>query len=470
MIVVDEEQFRSLPASIALVRAYNAQARGDVSGTVEYTELALELIPEEDLLARAQATVSLGFTHWASGDLEAAHTALADWIESMQEAGNIVFAVASTYPLADIMIAQGRLRDAVKAYQDSLQLAPHRDEHVQRVVAHLYLGLAMLYHEMDDRKAASQHLEKARELGKQSTLPDWPYRWCLAQAQLKEARGDMEAALDLLDEAKRQTVRSILPGIRPIAALKARVYVRQGRLAKARDWVHERGLSVDDELSYLREFEHVTLARVLIARYRSDGAARSIREALDLLARLLQAAEEGKRMGSVIEVLVLQALAHQAQNDIAHAPARLERALAPLERALALAEPEGYVRIFVDEGPPMAALLTVILEAQRKGREAAEQGTTPNYVSQLRGAFGKAAVLRKSEDNRPVTQLLIEPLSKRELEVLRLLGTELNGPEIALELGVSLTTIRTHTQNIYGKLGVNNRRAAVRRAVELDLL
>jgi LuxR family maltose regulon positive regulatory protein len=144
---------------------------------------------------------------------------------------------------------------------------------------------------------------------------------------------------------------------------------------------------------------------------------------------------------------VLQALAHQAQGNI-------PLALAPLERVLALAEPEGYFRIFVDEGPPMAALL----------REAAKHGTVPNYVSQLRGAFGKA------EGRTPVNQLLIEPLSKRELEVLRLLRTELNGPEIAHELMVSLHTIRTHTQNIYSKLGVNNRRAAVRRAEELDLL
>ena len=149
----------------------------------------------------------------------------------------------------------------------------------------------------------------------------------------------------------------------------------------------------------------------------------------------------------MIEILVLQALAHQAQGDI-------PPALVSLERALTLAEPEGYVRIFVDEGPPMAALL----------QEAAKHGTAANYVRQLRAAFGKA------EGTTPVTQLLIEPLSERELDVLRLLTTELNGPEIARELLVSLNTMRTHTKNTYNKLGVNNRRAAVHRAEELDLL
>ena len=151
-------------------------------------------------------------------------------------------------------------------------------------------------------------------------------------------------------------------------------------------------------------------------------------------------------MGSVIEILVLQALAHEAQDDI-------PPALVSLERALTLAEPQGYVQIFVDEGPPMAALL----------REVAKQGIAPNYVPQLRAAFGK------SERTSPVTQPIIEPLSERELEVLRLLGSELSGPDIARELMVSPNTMRTHTKNIYSKLGVHNRRSAVRRAEELDL-
>ena len=201
-----------------------------------------------------------------------------------------------------------------------------------------------------------------------------------------------------------------------------------------------------DDLSYLREFEHITLARVLLARYAAERAEGSLQEATRLLERLLRAAEEGQRTGSVIEILVLQALAHQARGDI---PA----ALAPLQRAMSLAEPEGYVRIFADEGAPMAALL----------RAAAKQGTTRNYVRRL------LAAVTKTEDSTPASQGLIEPLSERELDVLRLLRTDLDGPDIARELVVSLNTVRTHTKNIYAKLGVNNRRAAVRRARELDL-
>ncbi|MDQ1427237.1 MAG: hypothetical protein QOK39_713, partial [Acidimicrobiaceae bacterium] len=153
------------------------------------------------------------------------------------------------------------------------------------------------------------------------------------------------------------------------------------------------------------------------------------------------------RTGSVIEVLVLQALANQIRGDI-------PSALASLQRALTLAEPEGYIRIFVDEGPPMASLL----------RAATKLGTAPDYVRQLLAA-GSAP-----QDKTPVKQAMIDPLSDREMDVLRLLGTDLNGPDIARHLIVSLNTVRTHTKNIFAKLGVNDRRAAVRRAKELDLI
>jgi len=190
-----------------------------------------------------------------------------------------------------------------------------------------------------------------------------------------------------------------------------------------------------------------------LARYTTEPARRSLHETTRLLERLLRAAEDGGRTGSVIEILVLQALAHQTQGNI---PA----ALAPLERALTLAETEGYLRVFADEGLPMAALLRAAARVTR----GEHQGIAQSYVRRL------LAAVDKTGDSTPVTQGLIEPLSERELEVLRLLGTELDGPDIARELVVSLSTVRTHTRNIYAKLSVNSRRAAVRRAEELDLL
>jgi LuxR family maltose regulon positive regulatory protein len=334
----------------------------------------------------------------------------------------------------------------MRTYERGLQLATEQGEPVLRGTADMYVGMSELHRESDDLHAATQHLLRSKELGEHTGFPQNRYRWRVAMARIREAQGDLDGALDLLDEAERLYMSDFSPNVRPIAALVTRVWVAQGRLGEALDWARERGLSISDDLSYLREFEHITLARVLLARYTSNRADHSMLEAMGLLERLLQAAEEGKRTGSVIEILVLQALAHQTQGDI---PA----ALMPLQQALTLAEPEGYVRMFVDEGPPMAVLL----------EEAAKHGIAPHYVRHLLTALGSTS------DRTPVKQGLIEPLSERELEVLRLLGTGLNGPEIARELVVSLNTMRTHTKNIYSKLGVNNRRAAVRRAEELDL-
>jgi LuxR family maltose regulon positive regulatory protein len=266
-------------------------------------------------------------------------------------------------------------------------------------------------------------------------------------ARIREAEADLSGAIDLLDEAEHLYVGDFSPNVRPVPAVRARVWVAQGRLGDAFGWARERGLSVGDELSYLREFEHVTLARAVLARYGFERAQRSFDEVTPFLDRLLGAAEEGDRTGSVLEILVLQALAHQMHGDIA-------AALRPLERALALAEPEGYVRIFVDEGGPMLILL----------RAAAKRGIAASYVRRLLTAFGQ------TEGGTSATQGLIEPLSARERDVLRLLATDLSGPEIARELIVSLSTVRTHTNRIFAKLGVNSRRAAVRRAEELDLL
>jgi len=278
-------------------------------------------------------------------------------------------------------------------------------------------------------------------------------------ARIREAEGDLDGALELLNEAERVYDGDFSPDVRPVPALRARVQVALGRTGEALGWVREQGLSVEDDLSYLNEFEHITLARVLIARHMTEPSQRSLREATQLLSRLLQAAEDGGRTGSVIEILVLQALARQMQGDM---PA----ALTSLQRALMLSEPEGYVRVFVDEGPPMAILLRA---AARVARGEHEEIAT-RYVRRLLAALDGNGVNTPGRQGLIERQSLIEPLSERELDVLRLLGSDLDGPGIARELVVSLSTVRTHTRNIYAKLGVNNRRAAVRRAEELDLL
>jgi len=257
----------------------------------------------------------------------------------------------------------------------------------------------------------------------------------------------MDGALDLLEEADRRFVRTPVPIIRPIAALKTRIRIAQGKITEALDWVLARDLSVDDDISYLYEFEHMTLARVLIAQETRGLVEGSIHDAKGLLERLLQAAEEGRRMGSVIEISVLLALAHAAQGDI-------PLALVSLERALTLAEPEGYVRTFVDEGKPIEELL----------RKAASRGIQEKYVSKLLAAFGE------TDSFPPSSPALSEQLSRREIEILRLIKSGMSNRLIAKALTVEESTIKTHINNLYSKLGVQSRTQAIARAAELSLL
>jgi len=238
--------------------------------------------------------------------------------------------------------------------------------------------------------------------------------------------------------------------------LKARMRVAQGSLGEALVWACEQGLSAQDDLSYLREFEHITLARVLLARYESDREERSIHETMGLLERLQQAAEEGGRMGSVIEILVLQALAHQAQGE---SPS----ALVALERALTLAEQEGYVRVFVDEGLPMARLLA----------KAAAHEIMPDYTAKLLAALEAEEHKSADESHLPSAlpaQALTEPLSQRELEVLQLIAQGLSNREISERLFLTIITVKGHNRNIFRKLQVRRRTEAVARARELGLL
>ncbi|MGH3150573.1 MAG: LuxR C-terminal-related transcriptional regulator, partial [Streptosporangiaceae bacterium] len=454
MVVADEEEFRSLPGAIELYRSALALARGDVPGTVRHARLVLDLALEEDHLVRAGASGFLGLASWATGDLEAGHSAYAECMAGLRRAGHIADTFGCAIALADIRLAQGRLGEAMRTYEQALQLAGGLGGPVLRGTADMYVGMSEVHRERDDLPAATQQLLRSQELGEAMGLPQNRYRWRVAMARIRQAEGDLDGALDLLDEAERLYVGDYFPNVRPVPALKARVWIAQDRLGEALSWVREQGLSVDDDLSYLREFDHITLARMLLARSRGERAEHSVLDAIRLLERLLAAAEAGGRTGRVIEILVLRALAYHARRDI---PA----ALAGLQRALTLAEPEGYVRAFADEGPPMASLL----------KAAAKQGSAGNYARRLLAAVTAVSETRPDSPVRqaPARQALIDPLSERELDVLRLLGTELDGPAIARELMVSLSTVRTHTKHIYAKLAVTSRRAAVRRAAELDL-
>jgi LuxR family transcriptional regulator, maltose regulon positive regulatory protein len=440
MVVVNEHEFHTLAGSVAVHRAGYALARGNLIETVNHARRALDLAPADDRLTRGGATALMGLAAWASGDLETAYQSYAEGMADVQRGGHLSGTVGRAITLADIRIAQGRLREAMRTYEQALQLAREQGGSIVRGTADLYVGMSELQRERNELDAAVQSLLRSQELGEQSGFAQNRYRWRVAMARIHEARGDLAGTLDLLGQAQPEFMIDFSPDVRPIAAMRARVLLRQGQTGEVVAWAREHGLSVEDDLSYVHEYEHITLARALLA----SGSAV---QASGLLDRLLQAAEHGGRTGSMIEILVLQALAKDVRGD-------MRAALMPLERALTLAEPEGYIRVFVDEGPRLATLL----------QGAAKARIAPGYVQRLLSHFDAATGVPHARQN------LIEPLSERELEVLRLLATDLDGPAIAGQLMVSLNTMRTHTKSIYTKLGVNSRRAAVHRAVELALL
>jgi LuxR family maltose regulon positive regulatory protein len=445
-------ELKSLEGNIALIRASNAQNQGNLVETVKYAELSLQLIPEDDVYLRASAIITLEFTHWTTGNLEESLQGMYAWIENMQNLGNQAFAIASVFAVADMQVILGRLSDAEKSLWQAIQQASALGWEAESITTHHHLGLAMLAHERCDEAVTTQHLKTADELGQRSTLVDWSHRWNIAQAQLKASAGEWDEAIKFLDEAKRGYIKNPIPMVQPVEARKARIYLKQGRLDKAQAWVRERSLSVKDDVNYLGEYEYLTLARTRLAERSFEGVGQ-------LLERLLALAESQKRTGSVIEILLTQALFHQAQGD-------QPQALFALERALTLAEPEGYIRIFVDEGEAMRLLISDF-----RLTIATRAHLLSGYVDRILDFFPqpKKDGLQSKIDNLKSKILLVEPLSERELEVLRLLRSELSGPEIAGRLIVSLNTLRTHTKNIFNKLGVNNRRAAIRRAEELDL-
>jgi len=470
MVVVDKEEFRRLPGMIALLRTAQALARGDMPETVKNARRVLDVAPENDYLMLGGAASTLGLAAWASGDLEAACRMTADGMVNVRLAGYISPAIGGAIVLADIQIAQGHLHEAMTTYERALQWATEPGAPVLRGAADMYVGMSALHREHNDLKTATQHLLTSQALGELAGLPQNPYRWCAAMARIREVQGDLDEALDLLDQAERLYDGAFSPNVRPIATRKVRVWLAQGRLGEALGWAREQGLSVDDGLSYLREFDHITLARVLLVRYLNDRADGCIVGVMRLLERLLKAAEEGGRKGSVIEILVLQAIAYRAQGD-------LPAALLPLQHALALAEPEGYVRMFLDEGSSMMHLFREASACEILPRQG-----LPTYTDMLLAAF--EAEKRKSEakpdllpahplikpESQPAKSMLIEPLSQRELKIIQLISQGLSNREIGERLFLALDTVKGYNRKIFDKLQVQSRTEAIARARELGLV
>src|ERR687885_1799262 len=265
MVVANEEEFRTLPGSVALHRAGYALARGNLVESVNHARRALDLAPEDDHLTRGGATALMGLAAWASGDLETAYQTYARGMADVQRGGDISRTGGRAGTPGDKTRAPGGLAGAMRILQQALQLASEQGGAVVRGTADMYVGVSELQRERNELDAATQSLLRSQELAEQSGFSQNRHRWRVAMARIREARGDLDGALDLLGEVQPLFMIDFSPNVRPIAAVRARLLVRQGRVDEALRWAHEHALSVEDDLSYVHEYEHITLARVLLA-------------------------------------------------------------------------------------------------------------------------------------------------------------------------------------------------------------
>ncbi len=453
------QQAQIIMGYVLTTRAGIASFSGNTTLTVSLARQALELLPEAEVIPRMGAMAGVAQAYLVSGDVTpATEHEIATAVALIRTSDNLFAIVGSIMLLARLRLLQGRLRQAAATYREVVQAVP-RPEVLQTMFTGLlyYFGPGDLLREWNELDVAEHHLAQGIALVKETLTVD-PFVAVFgytALARLQQARGNAPAALATLDAlVQLAKQRHFAPHqMTQGAAVRAQLELAQGHLAAAIRWADSSGLSPnDDDLPYPREGEYLTLARVRIAQARDDPAGPFLQDALRLLDRLLGDAEAKARMGSVLEILVLRALALEAHSD-------RTSALSTLERALVLAEPEGYIRLFVDEGAPMLALL----------RLAQARSSVPGYVATLLGAFGEHNVSELPLAS-PRPSPLVEPLTERERDVLRLLLEGASNQEIARRLVLSVNTVKRHVYNLCGKLGVQSRTQAIIRARNLNLL
>jgi LuxR family maltose regulon positive regulatory protein len=450
---ISAEEGQLLHGQITVLWQALAFHAGDLARSVAFAQQALKLVPPTEPFFRTWLMVAGAYAYRVGGDVTLASEQLVVSVVAQLPAfGEERVLPRATALLARLYVLQGRLQQAMATYAEAAQMAPSKEELTFLVNSPAYyFGLGDVLREQNRLDEAEAYLTQGMDLVGWILDADLMLLGYTTLARLQQARGQYSLALATLAAFIRLAhQRHFSPWLLShVAAVQAQVELAQGNLAIATRWADASGLSAaDDDLSYLREREYLTLARVRIEEGRDDPAGPFLQDALHLLQRLLHDAETKARMGSALEILVLRALAFHAQGD------RTE-ALSTLERALLLAEAEGYVRLFVDEGAPMLALL----------RLAHARGMTPGYVTMLLMAFD-----RKEEASVVRSPALVEPLTEREREVLQWLAAGASNREIARRLVLSLGTVKKHVSNICSKLNVQSRTQAVARARDLHLL
>jgi LuxR family maltose regulon positive regulatory protein len=459
---------------VSALRSFLATWQGRLSRAGAMAQEALEQLPEGEFFLRSIAAWNVGISLLLSGEIEAGSQAFEEVARMGLKAGNVLMSVSALCHLAELRMSQAAYREAEGIYRRALQSALDAQGRPLPIGGMALIGLGEISREWNELETATRYVTEGIECtsrwGDFGALDGY-----IAMARIRQAQSDVQGARDSLQKAQRIALLFDVTDLDDlvVAIHQVRLWLAQGDVEAAVHWLAERGYSLaeapqtraevrlpelekaDDLINrHMRSYEDLLMARTLLALDRPADALPLLDQHIAMLEQ--QGRRRSRRM---IEVLSQKALALQAQGDV-------DQALTCLESALSIAEPGGLMRIFVDEGEPMLQLL----------RQAAARGIALGYVRQLIAAYdlpAQAGMGRAPGDTHTPTQImqpLVEPLSKREMDVLRLLATGMSNPEIANELYIATSTVRSHLKNIYGKLDVHKRWDAVHRAEELGLL
>jgi LuxR family transcriptional regulator, maltose regulon positive regulatory protein len=430
----------------AAARAHYANVQGKTRLATDSARQALELLPDNNSFScdiRSVATAILGDACWIGGNFDEARQTYAQAVSISVTAGDIYSAIIAYVDLADVQMEQGQLHQATWTYAEIMRMAARPDRQELPLVHRAYAGMGRVFYEWNQLDAAEQHFQNCVRLGQQWSDPESQLAGCIMLAWLEFARGHPDYAQAVIRSAEELAVgaRLVFKQSYWVKYALARLWLTQGEVAKARQLVPQGSLSSDGEIPYPQEPAFLLKLRMLLTE--GDCTA-----ALTLSERLLRQAERTNRLARVIELLNLQSLAYWGRHETS-------QAMTTLERAVALAQPEGYIRVFLDEGEALAKLLYRVRVSH------VEAG----YVAKL-----LAAITSSPSGPQPVARSLIEPLSARELEVLRLMAAGYSNQEIAVKLVISEKTVKRHISNIYDKLAARSRTQALSLAREVGLL
>jgi LuxR family maltose regulon positive regulatory protein len=425
------EETRDLIGRVAAIRATLAAARKKVQTIIDQSERALEFLHPDNLAFRTSTNWKLGYAYHLQGDRAAARRAYREVIATGQATGNVIFTLMATIGLGALQLSNNNLHRAAETFHHVLDALGDKP---LPVAGEVHLGMAQLYYEWNDLDSAEAHLQLAIPLAQEQENPDRALACDVFRARLNMARGDVETAVDILGTADQVAHQHKFKNLlREIAGMQVLTLLKRDNVAAARHLAEKHELPISQ-------------ARVHLAQ-------RNPTAALDVLASYLQEMVDRDWQDERLKALVLQAIAWHMARDT-------DSALQVLDEALTAAKPGGFIRLFVDEGLPMAQLLS----------EAAARGMMPDYINQLLDAFDVEGLTGEENTYILSSQPLIEPLSDRELEVLQLVAEGLSNREISERLFLALSTVKGHNQRIFGKLAVQRRTEAVARARELGLL